>query len=152
MRIFCTSMEVISHEGILERVAEDGSLHIRIVQSAACGGCSARSACNAAESMTKYVDAYAAEGEKIEIGDRVVVEVSKALGWKAVLLAFILPFLVLMAVLVLLVKIGVREWLAGIIAIAALVPYYIIIYLFRGKLQNEYRFTAKKMSGKMHEI
>lgn len=136
-------MEQISHEGIAESV-NGNYVKVRIVQGASCAGCSARSACMAAETAVKYVDAVAAENGSIREGDNVTVSVSKRLGWKAVLLAFVLPFVVVMTVLAVLVKTGTAEYVAGLIALCSLAPYYTIIYLLRDRLKAEYRFEVIK--------
>ena len=135
-------MEQISHEGIAEHVA-GSDVRVRIIQGAACGGCSARSACTAAETAVKYVDATAPEGT-IQQGDKVLVCVSKRLGWRAVLLAFIIPFIITMLVLSVLIYCEVPEAWAELCAIVAILPYYTLIYLLRDKIKAQYRFEAIK--------
>lgn len=143
-------MEVITHDGIVDDVhaseVSDAGLYVRvrIVQGAACSACQARSVCMAAETAVKYVDAVAARTEKLARGDEVTVEVSKRLGWKAVLIAFVLPFVLMMTVLSLLVFAGVGETWAGLSAMAALVPYYALVYCFRDRLKAQYRFVARR--------
>ena len=88
--------EIIRHEGIV--LSTSGELaHVEIVQTSACAACKARSMCMSSESQQKYIDAVMLEPMKT--GDRVEVEVRERLAWKAILLAYILPFVVMMAVI-----------------------------------------------------
>lgn len=135
--------EVISHEGIAEQVTGD-NVRVRIVQGSACSGCSARAACHAAETGVKYIEGIAPSGSVCS-GDRVVVEVAKHLGWKAVLLAFILPFLLLIITLFVLIHCGLSEVQSGLIALSSLLPYYLVIYLCRNRFQAEYRFNVRPL-------
>ena len=92
--------EQISHEGIVVRA--DSSVRpmrvtVQITQKAACSACKAKSMCTASETMVKEVEAEAME--PMQVGDAVEVMVRKQLGWKAVALAFVLPFLLLLFLL-----------------------------------------------------
>ena len=88
--------EIIRHEGIV--LSTNGELaHVEIVQTSACAACKAKSMCMSSESQQKYIDAVMLEPMKT--GDRVEVEVRERLAWKAILLAYILPFVVMMAVI-----------------------------------------------------
>lgn len=133
--------ELISHEGIVECVTE-GRVRVRIVQTAACAGCKAKSMCTAGETMVKEIDATPLE--PMQAGDEVIVEVAKKLGWKAVLLAFVLPFSIMLLCVGILPKWIDSEAIVGTIAIVAVAPYYVVLHLFSGKFEQEYQFTARK--------
>lgn len=131
----------ISHEGIVEHVAE-GCVRVRIVQTAACAGCKAKSMCTASETMVKEIEAQAVE--PMAVGDNVIVEVSKKLGWKAVLIAFIIPFLILLLAVALLPRWIGNEAIVGTIALCLLAPYYLIVHKFDDRLRKEYQFVVRK--------
>ena len=88
--------ELIRHEGIVLAV-QDGKALVEIVQTSACSACKARGMCMSAESQEKRIDAVMLE--PMAAGDRVEVMVAEKLAWKAVLLAYILPFVVMVAVI-----------------------------------------------------
>jgi sigma-E factor negative regulatory protein RseC len=69
--------------------------------------------------------------------------VQQKMGWKAVLLAYILPFILMMTVVVIL-KDFVKEAIAGTIALCRMGLYFIVLGLFKDKLQREFSFTARK--------
>ena len=116
---------------------------VEIVQQAACAACKAKSMCSASESKVKELRAQMLE--PMAVGDRVEVVLEKRLGWKAVLLAFVIPFCLLLALVGVLPRWIASEAIVGTIAIASLAPYYLILRLFRNKLEQQYRFTARKL-------
>ncbi len=135
--------EMIRHEGIV--MSTDKELaHIRIVQTSACSACKAKSMCMSAESREKEMDAVMLEPMKP--GDKVEVEVRERLAWKAVLLAYILPFIVMVGLIAVLDF--VTEWpeeVVGIVSLCGIALYYIGLSVFRHRLQTQFSFTARKI-------
>ena len=87
------------------------------------------------------------EGERqdIKLGDEVVVMVQQKMGWKAILLAYMLPFVVMMAVVAIgNGLLGMREEVIGTLALCAMGVYYIVLGFFKDKIQKEFSFTARK--------
>lgn len=134
--------ELISHEGVVECVT-GGRVRVRILQTAACAGCKAKSMCTAGETMVKEIDAEALE--VLEVDDKVVVEVAKKLGWKAVLLAFVLPFCIMLLGIGILPRWIESEAIVGTVSICLLAPYYLVLHQFSKRFEAEYRFTARKI-------
>ncbi|MDF1575733.1 MAG: SoxR reducing system RseC family protein [Bacteroidales bacterium] len=133
---------MIEHEGIIEHI--DGDLaHVRINSVSGCAGCHAKGACSAAGQEEKYLD-VPLHGTPYKQGDPVFVQVAKHLGFKAVLLAYVYPFLLLMAVLIGLLSGGVEEMKAGATALLSIIPYYLLLYLFRNRLSRSFTFSIKK--------
>ena len=135
--------EMIRHEGIV--MSTDKELaHIRIVQTSACSACKAKSMCMSAESREKEMDAVMLEPMKP--GDKVEVEVRERLAWKAVLLAYILPFIVMVGLIAVLDF--VTEWpeeVVGTVSLCGIALYYIGLSVFRHRLQTQFSFTARKI-------
>jgi positive regulator of sigma E activity len=65
------------------------------------------------------------------------------MGWKAVLLAYILPFIVMMTVVMILNNF-VKEAIAGTIALCSMGLYFIVLGLFKDRIQKGFSFTARK--------
>ena len=96
--------------------------------------------------------------EQYKLGDEVEVMVQQKMGWKAVVLAYLLPFFVMLAVMFIgngLLAMGdgeigllgdeaKREAVLGTVALCAMALYYLVLGLFKDKLQKEFSFTAKK--------
>ena len=135
--------EMIRHEGVVLRT--NGNMaHVEIVQTSACSACKARSMCMSSESQQKQMDVEMLE--PMQVGDRVEVEVRERLAWKAVLLAYILPFVVMMAVIAVLdMTTSWSEAIIGTLSLCAIALYYLILSAFKHKLQKQFSFTARKI-------
>ena len=84
--------------------------------------------------------------EPLKAGDHVEVEVRERLAWRAVLLAYIMPFVVMMAVIAILDF--VTEWseaVIGTLSLCAIAIYYIGLSFFKHRLQTQFTFTARKV-------
>ena len=145
--------QMIKHDGIVIAVNGDGTVLVRIVQTSACASCKAKAMCASAESKEKEI--LAIGDGLLAIGDEAEVMVQQKIGWKAVLLAYILPFVVMMAVVALgnwLWAIGDGqlamgkngEAIIGTVALCAMGVYYIVLGFFKDKIQKEFSFTARK--------
>ena len=130
---------MISHSGVIESIM-DGCVKVRIVQTSACAACKVAGHCNAAESKVKLVDVLCGDTAKYRTGQEVTVWASKDVANKALLLGFGVPFLLLVCVLIIALKIVDDEGIAALIALGSLVPYYFILWLLRDKIQQQITF------------
>ena len=135
--------DIIKHRGIVEKV--DGShVVVRIVQTSACSACSAKGLCNASESKEKQIDVYEVN-PSYQIGEEVVLCGSTSMGMRAVLLAFGVPaFLLLFALFVTMRITDGDALLSAIVALLAVVPYYLVIYLMKDKMNKTFSFVIEK--------
>lgn len=84
--------------------------------------------------------------EPLQAGDHVEVEVREQLAWKAILLAYILPFIVMMGVITALdFMTDWSEAIVGTLSLCGIALYYIILGFFKHRLQRQFVFTARKM-------
>jgi sigma-E factor negative regulatory protein RseC len=136
---------MIKHDGIIIALNEDGTALVRIVQTSACAACKAKAMCASAESAEKEMTVVLLGDGQWAVGDTVEVMVQQKMGWKAVVLAYLLPFFVMLAVMFIGNAIwAVREELLGTVALCAMALYYLVLGMFKDKLQKEFSFTAKK--------
>ena len=135
--------EPIRHEGIVLSITGNKA-HVEIVQTSACSACKARSMCMSSESQQKQMNVEMLE--PMQAGDRVEVQVGERLAWKAVLLAYILPFIAMMAVIAVLnFATDWSEAVIGTLSLCSIALYYIVLSLFKNRLQKQFRFTARKL-------
>ena len=132
----------ISHSGIVERI-QDGCVKVRIVQTSACAACKVASHCNAAESKVKIVDVLGVDGRAYQAGQEVVVSASKDVTNRALLLGFGVPFLLLVCVLFVVLRLTQDEGIAALSAIGSLVPYYLLLWLLRDSIQRRISFQIE---------
>jgi sigma-E factor negative regulatory protein RseC len=135
--------DIIKHRGIVEKV--DGShIVVRIVQTSACAACSAKGLCNASESKEKQIDVYEVN-TSYRVGEEVMVCGTTSMGMRAVVLAFGVPLLILILALGISMKVTDEDaMLSAGIALVSVIPYYIVIYLMKDKLNKTFSFTIEK--------
>ena len=150
--------KMIKHDGIIIALNGDGTALVRIVQTSACAACKAKAMCASAESAEKEMTVVLLGDEQWAVGNEVEVMVQQKMGWKAVVLAYLLPFFVMLAVMFIgngLLAIGdgatgllgdeaKREAVLGTVALCAMAVYYLVLGMFKDKLQKEFSFTARK--------
>ena len=135
--------EMIRHEGVVVSINGDKA-HVQIVQTSACSACKARSMCMSSESQQKEMDVILLE--PVQVGDKVEVEVRERLAWKAVLLAYILPFIVMLAIIAILdFATNWSEAVIGTLSLCGIALYYIGLGVFKHRLQRQFVFTARKV-------
>lgn len=134
--------DTITHPGIIESI-NDKSVFVKILAMSACSSCHAKAMCNIAEVEEKIVEIRRNAERTFEEGQEVTVSMKKSLGGKAVFLGYILPFLLLMIVLLAVLLISENEGMAGLLAIAVLIPYYWILYIFRDRLKRAFSFSIQ---------
>ena len=133
----------ISHSGIVESISE-GCVQVRILQVSACAACKVAGHCHASESKEKIVDVLnVRDASRLKVGDSVIVSASRDVANRALLLGFGVPFLILVSVLFIMLKVVSDEGLAAITAILALMPYYGMLYLMRDRIQQKIAFSIE---------
>ena len=74
------------------------------------------------------------------------VEVRERLAWRAILLAYILPFIVMIAVIAILdFATDWSEAVVGTLSLCGIALYYLILSGFKHRLQRQFTFTARKV-------
>ena len=117
---------------------------VRIAQTSACAACHAAKMCMASESREKRIEARMVE--PMNVGDEVEVIVREQAGWLAVLLAYVLPFVLLVAAVAVFGQLGWSEAQAGTAALLSVAVYYVILRMFRDKLQRQFTFWVRKIN------
>ena len=117
--------DTIKHQGIVENI-NGTHLQVRIVQTSACAACSIKGHCTSADAKEKLIDV--------------------TMGVMAVLLAFVVPFLVLVVSLFVFMAIWNDELGAALGALFLLVPYYFILWLNKSRLGKKFSFSIQPMN------
>lgn len=125
----------IRHDGIIEAI-EGEHIRVRIIQFSACSECRIATHCKASESKEKIVDVYQHLSTPPSVGDAVVVSISSATAKKALLIGFVIPLVILLAVLSVMLGLGSDEGLSALCALAVFIPYYIIVWFCRDHISK----------------
>lgn len=134
----------ICHDGVVERVSAQ-TVWVRIRQTSACAACQAASFCQASESKEKMVEVQTATAASYREGDRVAVWTSSMVARRALLWAFGVPFVQLVAVLVGVLAATGSEGVAAVASLLALFPYYGVLWLLRRSLRRQLTFGIEKI-------
>ncbi len=136
--------DIISHLGIVDSISS-GVVHVRITQSSACSSCKIASACSSAESKEKIIDVECINTDVFSIGQEVEVIAAAGVGFKAVLVAFIIPAIIIFAMVAWMINIGYSETMAALAGIGVVAIYYIGVHLLDKRLSKELTFTVKPL-------
>lgn len=134
--------DVVEHSGVVKLI-ERNRIIVSLSAQSACGSCAARGLCSVSEVENKDVE-IKHSGTNFFIGENVFVFFKKSSAFKALFLGYILPFFLLVICLFTVLIITDNEGLAGLISIASLIPYYFLLYIFRDKIKQSFRFHISK--------
>ncbi|MBR6286544.1 MAG: SoxR reducing system RseC family protein [Bacteroidaceae bacterium] len=136
-------MNYIEHDAIVANVGGK-HLKVRIVQTSACAGCTAKAICSSAEKRELLIDIDEPNAADYKVGDMVKIVGAASMGREAVMIAFVFPFVVLLASLLFTYHLtGGNQPVAGLVSLLSLVPTYFVIYLLRDKLKKKLSFKLK---------
>ena len=133
----------IQHEGFITEIT-DQKVTISLSGNLNCDACNAKAVCGSAESGEKVVEVLNTNSG-LQLNDSVNVLLRKDLGMKAVFWAYVYPFILLMTVLVI-ASLFVTEWLAGVLSILVLPPYYLLLYSLKNVFKKSFQFSILKTS------
>jgi sigma-E factor negative regulatory protein RseC len=134
------SAATVNHEGIVQK--NDGkSVIVSIITGTACSGCHAEAGCAMSGKEEKIIEIFG--NYDVKSGDSVTILMKLSMGYSAVFLGYFLPFLVVVATLIILHSLNTSELVAGLTSLAILIPYYSILYIFRKRISKKFTFTLK---------
>lgn len=137
------SSRSIEHVGRVDEVTLN-DIRVTITSKSSCASCSARQACLASQTSEKVIVVSKPSCNFI-VGEEVKVIMRESMGFKALFYGYVLPVLVLVAALVLFIFLGLSEIHSALFAILLLVPYYLILRVFRKKLERQFSFNIEKL-------
>ncbi|MBP5650971.1 MAG: SoxR reducing system RseC family protein [Bacteroidales bacterium] len=133
----------VCKEGIVRRLEGD-KVWVEIVVSSACGGCAAKSMCNISEKKNEIVEALNLNGEELVTGDKVQIQMQETQAHRAVVLGYLLPFIVLIIGLFGCYALTHIEWLSALVAFGLTAIYYFILKMFDKRLAKEFTLYVTK--------
>ena len=120
---------------------------VEIVVSSACSECHAKGLCGISEDEQKVISLPTDPYATYNVGDEVELCTKRTMGMKAVWISYVIPLMVLMILILSLSKVFAAyeqsEVIAGLGALAGVAVYYFVIWLLRGRLNNEFVFYIK---------
>lgn len=136
------SSNEIVHKGIIDSI-DKSIVKVSIMAISACASCKAKGMCGTSEMQEKIIEIHNNK-QTYSIGEHVEVILHQGLGFKALFLGYIMPFIVLFLTLIITLLVSKSEGLAGFLSIIILIPYYIILYRLKDKLKKTFSFKLRK--------
>lgn len=131
--------EAFVHSGVVSEM-KGSSIIVALDKNVHCETCSAKGACGVTDTVNKTVEVVHPVGS-FKLNQPVEVILKKDLGQKAVFWAYIFPFLLMLATLVT-SSLFLQEWLAGVLSLLILVPYYGTLYALKDYFKKTFRITV----------
>lgn len=134
----------VSHKGVVRSITEK-TINVEILSKSACSECHAKMMCSASDMKVKNIEVKRRFYDQYEVGEEVYVSLTKTMGYKAVVISYLIPLLILIFLLLYLQDRFGNELVAGLGCIGGVAIYYFFIWLIRGKLENKFTFTIEKL-------
>jgi sigma-E factor negative regulatory protein RseC len=133
----------IRHEGVVQSI--DGlNVMVKMTVGSACAGCHAKGVCGAAESRDKVVNAVNINNLDLSVGDTVAVEMRQGLAMKAVVICYLVPFVVLFASFCLMYLVCKVEWVNVAVSLGLTALYFVLLWFFRKRIEKNVTFVVTK--------
>lgn len=132
---------MIEHEGIIISATPEKAT-VQIINQSACVSCQLKGKCNLSDMKEKNIDVNTG-GVKYEIGDNVTIIASEVMGFKAIFLGYLLPFIIMVSTVVILTFFNFSELIAGLVGLSTLIPYYIAVKLLQNRIAKHFSFYLK---------
>ena len=136
--------KVIKHKGRVVLVDGD-RIDVEMIVDSACTACKAKKACGMGEESTKVVSLLTRSARMYEEGEEVDVSIEQRMGIKAAAYAYMYPFVVIVAVLLIMFELGFSDLVSGLSALGAAALYYVVLSFFRHRIEKEIIFKLSKI-------
>ena len=132
----------ISHRGKIIHIGSQ-TIIVEIISKSACSSCNAAGLCNMSEAVKKEIEIKKLPDFSFKVGQEVEVIMTNSTGFKAVLISYVLPLIILMILILSLSLSGINELISGLTAIGGVGLYYFAIWLLKDKIAHECCFYIK---------
>lgn len=140
--------EAVRYRGVVQDVGVS-SLSVKIMKASSCASCSIKGHCSTAGAEEKVieVDNVSAAAQCYKRGDEVWLIGTDSMGRSAVLYGIVIPFLVMVASLLVFSRLNISEPLMALGAFMMLVPYYGLLSVNKDKLRRKFGFSVMPKDG-----
>ena len=133
----------VKHEGIISKITNEGIV-VSLKGDISCQGCKAKAACGVSESNDKEITIFSTD-TSFQLNDTVDVVLEKQLGLKAVFWAYIFPFILIVLTLII-TSFFWSEWVSGVAALLILIPYYVMLFLYKASFEKAFQVSILKFN------
>lgn len=138
------SEKVITHTGTIKSIDKQ-HIKVSIEVMAGCSGCQVKGSCNLSDREEKEVE-IECNPALYRPGQLVEVTMKESLGFRALFLGYLLPFVILIATMFIASLVTANEGTIGLLAVGSLVPYYFLLYLFKNQIRKRFSYMVKPLN------
>lgn len=132
----------IEHQGYISKITNQ-VITVSLKGNINCEGCKAKTACGVSDSSDKEIEIFETNST-FSLNQPVQLVLKKQLGLKAVFWAYVFPFILMLLVLII-ASSFFKEWIAGLLSLLVLVPYYLIIYRLNNFFEKVFKIEILKI-------
>jgi len=129
------------HSGIVSKMT-DHSVIVSLSENVHCESCRAKGTCGVSDAVSKEIEVPISD-LSFQLNETVSVQLKRQLGFQAVFWAYVFPFILVISTLIV-CSVFLPEWLAGILGILILVPYYFGLYMLRNTFKKNFQISIIK--------
>ncbi|MEM5948622.1 SoxR reducing system RseC family protein [Spirochaetia bacterium 38H-sp] len=123
---------------------EGDKIRISMYRSGMCAHCAAKGACSVMDSNEQEM--LVKNPGNLRVGDMVKLVISSSTGWKAMIVAFVVPFLLMFAGILIASSLGASEGVSAVAGLGSLALYYAILALFKKRIDRTFSVKIEKIS------
>jgi sigma-E factor negative regulatory protein RseC len=137
-----TEEHVYIHSGVISQIKR-GSVIVSLDKNVHCETCHAKGACGVSDSAAKEIEVVDT-GRTYTLNEPVEVILKKNLGHKAVFWAYVFPFILMLTTL-LTASSFVTEWIAGLLSLLILIPYYLLMHGLKSYFKRTFDISIQRI-------
>ncbi len=134
------SASEIEHNGVIYNIGKE-TITVKITAHPSCSSCHASGLCNASGSVEKFFE-VPFQGE-FETGQNVRITTSLSNGFRALVLGYVVPLIVMVASLIVMLASGSGELVAGGVSVGLVAIYYVGLFFSRNRIEKKIKFILK---------
>ncbi len=138
------SSKEVTHTGIIRSI-DNKCIKVKIIVLSGCAGCHIQGTCNMSEQSEKEIE-IECDPTRFRLGQSVEIRLQESLGFHALFLGYLLPFILLLSAMILSGMFTSNEAVIGLVSIGILVPYYLILLLFRKKIKKKFTYVVNPLN------
>lgn len=127
-------MTEITHSGTITAIKQN-IITVEIAQKEACGSCALKDACSQTTKQHQ-IEVETQTPEKYQTGQKAEVTISSKQAFYAALYGYIIPLFLVILSLFLSFILTKNETTAALCGLGILIPYYILLWIFRNNLKK----------------
>ena len=135
-----SKLSTVDHKGIVKKI-DDKFVTVQITSESACSACHAEGLCSISGKKDKIIDITG--NYNLKEGDCVTVQMGESLGYSAVILGYLIPFIIVVTTLIVFLALKFEESYAGVIALLSVFPYYLFLLAYKKKINKKFVFSLK---------